>query len=136
MRLWPSYNVDIYQADPSTPMTWPNNSSHLDQRRSFRHPLKVLCGVQSSNATEHAFMLRDVSQTGFSGSCLASCGAGASLSLDLPPLGLLAARVVWRHGRLLGADFVNALTRWQLQELLAAYDDALLVTAAPNIPQP
>jgi hypothetical protein len=78
------------------------------QRRSAkRQQLSLSTSVRHGPFEQAPIILEDLSFTGFAGVCHAPVRIGAFLSIALPPIGLVRAKVVWVRGERIGGEFLN-----------------------------
>jgi len=78
------------------------------QRRSAkRQRLAIDTTVRHGPFQQATIRIEDLSFTGFAGSCPASLPPGTFISLALPAIGLVRAKVVWSRSGKLGGRFLK-----------------------------
>ena len=78
------------------------------QRRSAkRHSLAIETTVRHGPFEQSAIRIEDLSFTGFAGSCPAHLKPGSFVSLALPEIGLVRAKVVWSRAGKVGGRFLK-----------------------------
>jgi hypothetical protein len=80
------------------------------QRRSAkRRHFSLKTSVRHGPFEQAPITLEDLSFTGFAGLCDAPVRVGGFVSIALPPIGLVRAKVVWVRDDRIGAEFLNAV---------------------------
>ena len=76
------------------------------QRRSAkRQPLSLQTSVRHGPFEQAPITLEDLSFTGFAGLCAAPVKTDDYVSIALPPIGLVRAKIVWVRGERIGGEF-------------------------------
>lgn len=87
-----------------------------EDRRSERRSLALVTAIRELGGAPIPILVRDISEVGFSGDCHAPYPVPSLVSVSLPPLGDVRARVRWVGDGKLGAEFLQRLT----EEAIAA----------------
>jgi hypothetical protein len=83
-------------------------NARLRQRRSAkRQSLAIETTVRHGPFEQSTIRVEDLSFTGFAGSCLAPLRPGSFISLALPEIGLVRAKVVWTRAGKVGGKFLK-----------------------------
>jgi PilZ domain len=81
-----------------------------DQTRGAnRAPLVLRCDVRQGTRPWQSVLLEDLSPTGFRISGLVHADQAKALSIKIPGMQLLTARLCWSVGPLVGCEFANPL---------------------------
>ena len=78
-------------------------------RGANRAPLVLRCEVRQGTRPWQPVLLEDLSATGFRISGLAHADPAKSLSIKIPGMQLLSARLCWVVGIMVGCEFANPL---------------------------
>jgi hypothetical protein len=78
-------------------------------RANGRSRLSIPCDVRQGTRAWQRANLQDLSPTGFRLSGLIQPSATLPLSIRLPGLQLLSARIRWHHGAIIGCEFASPL---------------------------
>jgi PilZ domain len=78
-------------------------------RSGSRAPLVLRCEVRQGTRPWQPVLLEDLSATGFRISGLAHSDLAKALSIKIPGMQLLTARLCWTVGPMVGCEFTNPL---------------------------
>ena len=89
-------------------------------RRAERRALNASTRLRPNGWSSVEIAMLDLSELGFRARCEARLRTGATVSLDIPGLGVVEAQVEWQRGGEFGARFYAAIDlaacRWTLDE--------------------
>ena len=85
------------------------NSFRVDDRQAPRYQAELDCVARSFEGDALPFRLIDISATGFRGSSEGAISPLGIISIQLPVLGEVGARLVWSHDGLLGGEFLTPI---------------------------
>ncbi len=80
-----------------------------EPRSGSRVPLVLRCGVRQGTRPWQPVLLEDLSASGFRISGLAHSDPTKALSIKIPGMQLLTARLCWTVGSMVGCEFTNPL---------------------------
>ena len=80
------------------------------QRRSAkRQSFAIETTIRHGPFQQATIRIEDLSFTGFAGSCAATLAPGSFVSLALPEIGLVRARIIWVRADKIGGKFLKAI---------------------------
>jgi hypothetical protein len=84
-----------------------NTTWQRQRRNAKRQSLAIDTTMRHGPFQQSRIRIDDLSFTGFSGSCAAGVLAGSFVSLALPGIGLVRAKVIWARGGKVGGKFLK-----------------------------
>ena len=102
-------------------------------RKAKRVEVSIATNLIRSGGEALMIELRDLSFYGFKARSEAACSPGDYVKLDLPPFGLVRARITWVEEACFGGSFATAV---DVRKCLAAARSGAQEALPPGRPQP